>query len=243
MVESTTPPSTGETFEESVDIATAPAETPVAPAPVDEVTPAADAVSAEAPPADMQPAAASDDLDFLADSFFEPWAEAAVTETEAPADTIVEGASTFEVVESEAPAAEIAESLAETDTTTTPMMEGEPIIHLEEIDARAAAVESAESETVPASEEAFPLDAFLLPQSDEATADIAVQDEQDKQETAGFQPSGAAQNLAERLERLTRELRAEDANAVIARLARGDKLDTLLAGLLAGFVAGSGEER
>ena len=46
-------------------------------------------------------------------------------------------------------------------------------------------------------------------------------------------------DLADRLEKLSHRLRVEDANAVIARLAGGDKLDALLAGLLAGYIAGS----
>ena len=49
-------------------------------------------------------------------------------------------------------------------------------------------------------------------------------------------------SLAERLEKLSHRLRVEDTDAVVRRLAGGDRLDTLLAGLLAGFLAGSSEK-
>lgn len=80
----------------------------------------------------------------------------------------------------------------------------------------------------------FPLDAFIIPEHAQRIPN-------------GFEgkklPAPPAHTpvteLADRLEKLSHRLRVEDANAVIARLAGGDKLDALLAGLLAGYIAGS----
>jgi hypothetical protein len=82
--------------------------------------------------------------------------------------------------------------------------------------------------------EEFPLDAFIIP-------------EHARRIPNGFEgkklpepaPHTPVTELAERLEKLSHRLRVENADAVIARLAGGDKLDALLAGLLAGYIAGS----
>ena len=82
--------------------------------------------------------------------------------------------------------------------------------------------------------EEFPLDAFIIPEHSHRIPN-------------GFEgkalPEAPAHtpvtDLADRLEKLSHRLRIEDADAVVNRLAGGDKLDALLAGLLAGYIAGS----
>lgn len=82
--------------------------------------------------------------------------------------------------------------------------------------------------------EEFPLDAFIIPEHAQRIPN-------------GFEGKKLPEpprhtpvtDLADRLEKLSHRLRVEDANAVVARLAGGDKLDALLAGLLAGYIAGS----
>lgn len=51
-----------------------------------------------------------------------------------------------------------------------------------------------------------------------------------------------ASSLAERLEKLSHRLRVEQSEEIVRRLAAGDRLDTLLAGLLAGYLAGKSEQ-
>lgn len=82
--------------------------------------------------------------------------------------------------------------------------------------------------------EEFPLDAFIIPEHAQRIPN-------------GFEGKPLPEerrhtpvtDLAERLEKLSHRLRVEEADAVVTRLAGGDKLDTLLAGLLAGYIAGS----
>jgi hypothetical protein len=82
--------------------------------------------------------------------------------------------------------------------------------------------------------EEFPLDAFIIPEHAQRVPN-------------GFEGKPLPEapqhtpvtDLADRLEKLSHRLRVEDANAVVTRLAGGDKLDALLAGLLAGYLAGS----
>ena len=108
--------------------------------------------------------------------------------------------------------------------------EVEPVFEADVSETEAAL---AEFSRVARSEE-FPLDAFIIPEHAQRIPN-------------GFEgkklPEPPAHtpvtDLADRLEKLSHRLRVEDANAVIARLAGGDKLDALLAGLLAGFIAGS----
>ena len=86
--------------------------------------------------------------------------------------------------------------------------------------------------------EEFPLDAFIVP-------------EQAQHVPSGLEgtaatpppPPSATVSLAERLEKLSHRLRVEESDAVVRRLASGDRLDALLAGLLAGYLAGKSEQQ
>jgi hypothetical protein len=85
--------------------------------------------------------------------------------------------------------------------------------------------------------EQFPLDAFIVP-------------EETKRMPAGLEgqavPSGPEPSqvtaLADRLEKLSHRLRVEETDTIMRKMARGDRLDALLAGLLAGYLAGSSEQ-
>jgi hypothetical protein len=88
-----------------------------------------------------------------------------------------------------------------------------------------------------ASREEFPLDAFIVP---EETKRMPAGMEGQAM-PAGPEPSHVTA-LADRLEKLSHRLRVEDTNAMLGKLARGDRLDALLAGLLAGYLAGSSEQ-
>jgi hypothetical protein len=85
--------------------------------------------------------------------------------------------------------------------------------------------------------EEFPLDAFIVP---EETRRVPAGMEGTAM-PAGPEPSRVTA-LADRLEKLSHRLRVEDSNAMLSKLARGDRLDALLAGLLAGYLAGSSEQ-
>ena len=86
--------------------------------------------------------------------------------------------------------------------------------------------------------EEFPLDAFIVP-------------EQTQHVPTGLEGTAAtpppehtpASALAERLEKLSHRLRVEESDSVVRRLAGGDRLDALLAGLLAGYLAGKSEQQ
>jgi hypothetical protein len=86
--------------------------------------------------------------------------------------------------------------------------------------------------------EEFPLDAFIVP-------------EQAQHVPSGLEgtaatpppPQSATASLAERLEKLSHRLRVEESDAIVRRLAGGDRLDALLAGLLAGYLAGKSEQQ
>ena len=85
--------------------------------------------------------------------------------------------------------------------------------------------------------EEFPLEAFIVPeQSDRVPTGM------EGKPLPPAPESTPLTSLAERLEKLSHRLRVEDTDAVVRRLAGGDRLDTLLAGLLAGFLAGSSEK-
>jgi hypothetical protein len=80
---------------------------------------------------------------------------------------------------------------------------------------------------------AFPIDAFIIPEDSQRVP-------------TGMAPgTGAAVvgELADRLARLANELRAEGEPVLQRRLSAGDRLDTVLAALLAGFVAGQSPNR
>lgn len=78
----------------------------------------------------------------------------------------------------------------------------------------------------------FPLDAFIIPE-DAQRLPTGVADQQPTDANG----SGAAVEIAARFEHVSRLLREEDVNELLRKLARGDKLDALLAGLLAGYLA------
>ncbi|HUP89575.1 MAG TPA: hypothetical protein VM100_09500 [Longimicrobiales bacterium] len=77
----------------------------------------------------------------------------------------------------------------------------------------------------------FPLDAFIIPQ--------------DSQRLPSGVDSGASDepvhtpvtDLADRLEKLSHRLRIEESHSILSRLASGDRLDAMLAGLLGGYLA------
>ena len=82
----------------------------------------------------------------------------------------------------------------------------------------------------------FPLDAFIIP-------------EESQRVPSGLEGKPASQQshtpltaLADRLEKLSHRLRVEETQVVVRRLAGGDKLDALLAGLLAGYLAGTSDQ-
>jgi hypothetical protein len=82
----------------------------------------------------------------------------------------------------------------------------------------------------------FPLEAFIVP-------------EQAKRIPNGVEGKPTAQpeitplsSLSDRLEKLSHRLRVEETDAIIRRLAGGDRIDTMLAGLLAGYLAGTSEQ-
>lgn len=108
--------------------------------------------------------------------------------------------------------------------------EVEPVFEADVSETEAALAEFSRA----ARSEEFPLDAFIIPEHAQRIPN-------------GFEgkklPEPPAHtpvtDLADRLEKLSHRLRVEDANAVVARLAGGDRLDALLAGLLAGYIAGS----
>jgi hypothetical protein len=79
----------------------------------------------------------------------------------------------------------------------------------------------------------FPMDAFIIPEeSQRVPTGLEGKPIPDPRATT------RVSELADRLEKFSHRLRVEDTNDVIARLAAGDRFDTLLAGLLAGFIAG-----
>ena len=108
--------------------------------------------------------------------------------------------------------------------------EVEPVFEADVSEAEAAL--AALSQSVRAEE--FPLDAFIIPEHAQRIPN-------------GFEGKALPEapvhtpviELADRLEKLSHRLRVEEASAVVSRLAGGDKLDALLAGLLAGYIAGS----
>ncbi|MGQ0815565.1 MAG: hypothetical protein ACT4O1_14095 [Gemmatimonadota bacterium] len=82
--------------------------------------------------------------------------------------------------------------------------------------------------------EEFPMDAFIIPEHAQRVP--TGLEGKPKSEAPAHTP---LTDLADRLEKLSHRMRVENADEVISRLAAGDKLDALLAGLLAGFLAGS----
>lgn len=92
------------------------------------------------------------------------------------------------------------------------------------------------TEAVTTERDEFPLDAFIVPEdSHHVPAGMSS--------SAEIAPNAAepVASLAQRLEDLSRLLRDEDTDAIVRRLAAGDRLDSMLAGLLAGYLAGKSE--
>ena len=76
----------------------------------------------------------------------------------------------------------------------------------------------------------FPLDAFIIPEQAQRLPTGV--------DTAPPPPEHTpVTDLADRLEKLSHRLRVEESSAVVGRLAGGDKLDAMLAGLLGGYLA------
>lgn len=84
--------------------------------------------------------------------------------------------------------------------------------------------------------EAFPVNAFIIPEDsrrvptglDQGTVNSV---KQHAEHTTG----DPTQDLADRFEKLSRRLRAEDLDTLLPSLARGDRFDAMLAGFLAGY--------
>ena len=102
----------------------------------------------------------------------------------------------------------------------------EPVFEADvsETEAALAALSSAKAEGE------FPLDAFIIPDQAERLP-TGVDAAPPKRETT------PVTELADRLEKLSHRLRIEESNAILGRLAAGDKLDAMLAGLLGGYLA------
>jgi hypothetical protein len=97
-------------------------------------------------------------------------------------------------------------------------------------------------------EEAFPLDAFFIPEeadhiaAAESGESWAAAAEPTTGDDAAYRTGGGDRlppevELADRLERLARRLRTEGAGALLDPTGREDRLDTLLGGVLAGYLA------
>jgi hypothetical protein len=79
--------------------------------------------------------------------------------------------------------------------------------------------------------EEFPMDAFIIPEDAQR-----VPTGMDSKASAVPEHTPATE-LADRIEKLSHRLRVEDSKSVIEKLAAGDRLDSMLAGLLAGFLS------
>lgn len=88
-------------------------------------------------------------------------------------------------------------------------------------------------------EDDFPFDAFDLGGGDEGLVDAAIEVEE---QPVGFRGPGAGSpEVAERLERLADALRREGRGALEREVRSPDRLTSLLAGVLAGYLAGSAD--
>ena len=106
----------------------------------------------------------------------------------------------------------------------------EPAFAADVHETEAAFAALAQAHTKP--DEEFPLDAFIIP---EHTRSLPTG--MDADSMPADRVHTPVTELADKLEKLSHRLRVEDAQAVINRLAAGDNIDMMLAGLLAGFVA------
>ena len=106
----------------------------------------------------------------------------------------------------------------------------EPVFEADVSETEAAL--AALSQTRPEGE--FPLDAFIIPEHSQRVP-TGVESSTPTEPVAHTPVT----DLAERLEKLSHRLRVEESDAVLSRLATGDKLDAMLAGLLGGYLAGT----
>jgi hypothetical protein len=88
-----------------------------------------------------------------------------------------------------------------------------------------------------AKREAFPMDAFIIPEQTKR-----VPSGLEGQAVPASPTPAAVTTLADRLEKLSHRLRLEETDALLRRLASGDRLDAMVAGLLAGYLAGRGDQ-
>lgn len=101
-----------------------------------------------------------------------------------------------------------------------------------ETEASLAALSKAATTTAQGDED-FPLDAFIIPEHSRRLPTGIEAGASAKPAAPGSAP---VKELADRLEKLSHRMRVDDADAIVARLASGDKLDAMLAGLLAGYL-------
>lgn len=85
-----------------------------------------------------------------------------------------------------------------------------------------------------AKREEFPLDAFIIPEQTQR-----VPSGLEGQAVPATPTPAAVRALADHLEKLSHRLRVEEAHELLRRLASGDRLEAMLAGLIAGYLAGS----
>ncbi len=135
------------------------------------------------------------------------------------------------VTEDEALAPEVAELPAHEEPSA---LEDVPLVFDADDWETEASLDALSSPTDASSAEgSFPLDAFISP---EQPPEQPTAIESSAPAPASETTLSPAHELADRLERLSQRMRADDASAVLAQLARGDKLDAMLAGLLAGYL-------
>lgn len=87
------------------------------------------------------------------------------------------------------------------------------------------------------SREEFPLEAFIVPEQSER-----LPNGMEGKQLPPPPENTPITSLAERLEKLSHRLRIDDMDVIVRRLAAGDRLDTMLAGLLAGYLAGTSDQ-
>ncbi|HEY0674504.1 MAG TPA: hypothetical protein VGD27_19665 [Longimicrobiales bacterium] len=152
-----------------------------------------------------------------------PWTSAPVAEAAPEPEPVEETVTTGEAEDTRW------EAMSSDEGVVEPAFEADTDAVLEALTQQAAAL---------ARKDEFPLEAFIVP-------------EQTRRVPSGFEPKNATDkaehtplsSLAERLEKLSHRLRVEDTDSVVRRLAGGDRLDALLAGLLAGYLAGRSEQQ
>jgi hypothetical protein len=171
----------------------------------------------------------------------------------APPPSLETEASEPESIRAESQPAEAAEEIAEppveevTAAEPPPVDEGSLLPWESTIDdqgivepaflAETDAVFASLTEAVPAERDEFPLDAFIVPEDSHH-----IPTGMPKPDAPPANQAEPTASLAERLEDLSRRLKSEDTDSIVRRLAAGDRLDSMLAGLLAGYLAGKSEQ-